>query len=208
MKAINKFLIVFGVFWMILSGAILVPLIMAYIGTEEFSFLFAFSIPFFGIGIIFLVIGFSSIVKKNKYLKKGISYYGKIVAYETDGTVLINHRPLVIVQVRYFDRNGRINTVSVSTGSNTKSGYNLGETVQIAEYNGKIILISDRSQNTRLQGEETLIMTYNAGANSIAQIRPESYTCPHCGANLMIARGQTVKCPYCDSYVTNERKWA
>ncbi|MCR5771765.1 MAG: hypothetical protein K6G87_11130 [Butyrivibrio sp.] len=208
MKAINKFMIIFGIFWMLISVAVLVPLLIAFNGTEDFFGLLALSIPFLAIGIVFLVIGFSSIVKKNKYLKKGTSYYGKIVAYETDGTVMINNRPLVIVQVRYFDRNGRINTVSVSTGSNTKSGYNLGETVQIAEYNGKTILISDRSQNTRLQGEETLIMTYNTGAESITQIRPESYTCPHCGANLMIARGQTVKCPYCDSYVTNERKWA
>ena len=166
------------------------------------------AIPFLAIGTGFMIAGIKPALKRKKFLKEGISYYGKIVSYQPNSSVRINGEPLLYLEIRYFDRYGRISSASVSTGTGSKFGFNLGETVQIAELNGETILISERSQNIRIQGEDTLIMSYNSRAQNIDQLRPESYVCPHCGANLMIVRGRTVKCPYCDSFVTNTRQYA
>lgn len=206
---LDKFLVIFGLFFLIIPLSICVPMI-ALFQDEPMTALMSGGIlvPFVTIGIGCVIAGIKPALKRKKFLKEGISYYGKIVSYQTDPSVHINGSPLLYLEVRYFDRYGRISNVSVSTGSGSKAGFNLGETVQIAELNGESILISDRSQNIRIQGEDTLIMTYNSGAQSIDQLRPESYFCPHCGANLMIVRGQTVKCPYCDSFVTNTRQYA
>lgn len=207
-KSLEKFFILFGTFWLFVSISVGFPLIAESAYSEEGILSILFMIPFYAIGIGCLAIGLKGGIKRKKFLKKGISYYGKIVSYESNPNIHINGNALQYIEVRYFDRYGRINNACVSTGSDSKRGFNLGETVQICEYNGEVILISERSQNIKIQGEETLIMTYNTGAQSITQIRPESYTCPHCGANLMIIRGQTVKCPYCDSFVTNNRQFA
>ena len=207
-KSLEKFFILFGTFWLLICCTVSVPFLAGFGDSDESLPIILFMIPFSAIGIIFLAIGLKSIFKRKKFLKEGISYYGKIVSFQSNSSVRINGSPLQYLEVRYFDRYGRINTASVSTGSGSNRGFNLGETVQICEYNGETVLISNRSQNIKIQGEETLIMTYNTGAQSITQIRPESYTCPHCGANLMIIRVQTVKCPYCDSFVTNNRQFA
>ena len=205
-KFLEKFFLLFGIAWLLICFTVGVP--MLALDTDEALPTLLFMIPFSAIGIGFLVYPLKARAKRKKFLKEGISYYGKIVSYQENSTIMLNGRPIQYLEVRYYDRYGRINNTSVSTGSNSNAGFSLGETVQICEYNGETILVSDRSVNTKIQGEENLIMTYNAGAQSIAQIRPESYYCPHCGANLMIPRGQTVKCPYCDSFVTNTRQFA
>ncbi len=205
----DKFMFVFGFFFLVIPLSVCIPLI-ALFQEDPMTVLFGcgIAIPFLVIGSGFMIAGIKPALKRKKFLKEGISYYGKIVSYQPNSSIRINGEPLLHLEVRYFDRYGRISSASVSTGTGSKIGFNLGETVQIAELNGEVILISEKSQNIRIQGEDTLIMTYNSGAQSIDQLRPESYFCPHCGANLMIVRGQTVKCPYCDSFVTNTRQYA
>ena len=205
-NSISKFLIAFGTFWLIICATASVPLIISS-EAQEITEIALFLIPFSLIGIAFLYIGLNQVQKRKKILANGTHYYGKIVAFNTDSSVRINEKPLLYLEVRYFDKNNTICNVSVSTDSGVAKGYNLGETVHICDYNGKIILAEYRSVNTTIPGEEQLILSYNSRAKSIDQLRPESYYCPHCGANLMIVRGQTVKCPYCDSFVTNTRQF-
>lgn len=205
----RKFMLWFGIAWLSFSILFFIPFVFGFAADPEALIaIIPMACIFIGLGGVFVWIGISHDIKKKKYLKNGISYYAKIVAFEENHNIMINGRPIVYVEVRYYDRSGKIESAMLSTGSGSRSGFNLGETVQIAVYNGKAILVSEKSQNIRLQGEENLIMSYNAGAQNIAQLRPENYYCPHCGANLMISRGQTVKCPYCDSFVTNTRTYA
>ncbi|WP_027203603.1 zinc ribbon domain-containing protein [Butyrivibrio fibrisolvens] len=210
MDYFGKFCLLFGGFWLLISVAVLVPLAITLGGSDPDSMLFIalFMLLFFTIGGVFFGIGLKQLFKRNKILKKGTTYYAKIVAYEEDSRILVNGRPLNNIVVRYYDKCGRMNNATVSPNGSVKGGFPLGGTVEIVEYEGETILKSKKAVNMKIQGEENLMMSYNGGAVSVDQIRPESYYCPHCGANLMIPRGQTVKCPYCDSFVTNTRQFA
>lgn len=203
---IGLFFMGFGGFWIIISSAVFVPLLT--MGSDDPAAVALMGLPFILIGIGFSGAGAYISFQRKMAVKHGIHYYGKIVSYQKSDTVRVNNRPLLYLEVRYYDQNNIIRDVQVSTGSGSARGYNLGETVHICEYKGKFIIAGVRSENRRIPGEENLIMSYNSRATSIDQLRPESYYCPHCGANLMIPRGQTVKCPYCDSFVTNTRQFA
>jgi hypothetical protein len=208
-KGTKKGQLILGIVLAILFGMITLPLFDEYSSSGKdnpAALLFIISLNLFVMlpGIILIIDALAPGAKRKKFLTKGVLYYGKIVSFQQNYNPEKKH-PLWCLEVRYFDRFGRISNASVLPYSGSKSGYNLGETVQISEYNGEFMLISTSSQAIRLPGEERLFMTYHEGAQSINQLRPESYTCPHCGAGLMIVKGHTVKCPYCDSYVTNTR---
>ena len=122
----RKFMLWFGIAWLSFSILFFIPFIFGFAAdSKALMMIIPMACIFIGLGGVLVWIGISHDIKKKKYLKNGISYYAKIVAFEENHNIMINGRPIVYVEVRYYDRSGKIESAMLSTGSGSRSGFEL-----------------------------------------------------------------------------------
>lgn len=154
------------------------------------------------IPIIFIAIGGVTLrmeLKKRKQLKSiadnGRKINGIVSNIKTTSGIIVNDMHPLAISVRYFDTAGKICTASTVVEPMTEfyDQVNIGETLEISELNGRIIILRNL-RNYSFPGSEmlkdTTVSTYNEGATFAA-------SCPNCGAQTMVARGSATVCAYC-----------
>lgn len=194
------------------AGKILIILGAAFAGIGGlvgFIFFFAFQEipgagPFLAIPGFFVILGFCFIAgvfinkaSKDKIIKKGKKYSGKIYGYIRNTAVQVNGTFPSDTKVRYFDDYGIEREAILPTGFTDGSGYPIGMTIDIYELNGKYNFDSKSVRSEVLPREDELMddKPIDPGAVKMVAVR-----CPSCGSSFNATSGYSNRCPYCNSY--------
>lgn len=108
-----------------------------------------------GVGII--VTGIKKILKVVKAKKEGDHYSAKIVAHEPDYSIRVNGQPAIALVIRFKDSQGRLRQEVVKTGSTKWKQFQAGGTVEIAEYDSELFVISKSAEMVNLPGQDELM---------------------------------------------------
>lgn len=108
-----------------------------------------------GIGII--VTGVRKMIKVIKAKKEGELYSAKIVAHEPDYSIRVNGRPAISLVVRFKDSQKRLRQEVIKTGSTKWKQFQVGATVEIAEYDSEVYVISKKAEMVDIPGQDELM---------------------------------------------------
>ena len=103
---------------------------------------FIFCISFCTIGFIFMRKGMIHMKDMNLVKKYGREYYAKIVSYH-DGNIRINHIPVLIITLIYYDNNGIMRTIDIDTQQTSEYKYPLMENLVIKVYNDIGVIVKN-----------------------------------------------------------------
>lgn len=124
----------------------------------------------------------------------GVQHIGKVYGYEFDGKYKKLGKPMVVMDVLYFDYSGKLRMVKIPTdrtkapySQNSNLAFKLFRGVAVIE-GGEIAPRSERELEEMLKGVD------------IYKTHPQTgYHCPACGAIVNMPSNMTARCPYCDN---------
>lgn len=186
-----------------LIGIVFIPISVIYILIGFFApFLMLGAVIFLPLGIFFLRLGIKMERMEQEILEKGKRYRVKIYGHSENYNHLVNDKPTLNVEVRYFDENGNEQNTFYSSGSTDVSDYPIGKSITMSLYKGNCYLHLDSIGDDVLYAEELLMDDKPIGAH----VHLVATQCKNCGASLYEADGFVYKCPYCGSYGNAEYK--
>ena len=162
-----------------------------------------------GIGII--VTGVRKMIKVIKAKKEGEHYSAKIVAHEPDYSIRVNGQPAISLVVRFKDSQKRLRQEIIKTGSTKWKQFQVGATVEIAEYDSEVYVISKKAEMVTIP-EQDEIMAPNAAVISLTGFTASAFPAADpAGANVSasaapgaapavpigMAGAMSVACPGC-----------
>lgn len=151
----------------------------------------------FVIGLINLRISARIRKRHDDIVSNGIIRSGKVFGYE-EGDERGVSKPMVLLQVRYYDKTGQIRQVLVPTDRVVKEQYPLGGNVTIYVWNG-MAAMEDQMALPSAGGESDLMM---AGIDVYGTQPKKGTHCPNCGAVVNVPMHMRTKCPYCGTIVS------
>ena len=132
-----------------------------------------------GIGII--VTGVRKMIKVIKAKKEGEHYSAKIVAHEPDYSIRVNGQPAISLVVRFKDSQKRLRQEVIKTGSTKWRQFQVGATVEIAEYDSELYVISKNAEMVTIP-EQDEIMAPNAAVISLTGFTASAFPAANAGA--------------------------
>jgi len=111
-----------------------------------------------GVGVI--VSGIKKLLKFTKAKKEGEHYSAKIVAHEPDYSIRVNGRPAISLIVRFKDSQKRLRQEVIKTGSTQWRGFQVGGTVEIAEYDSEVYVISKKAEMVTIPEQDEIMDPY------------------------------------------------
>ncbi|MCR4643354.1 MAG: hypothetical protein K5697_15170 [Lachnospiraceae bacterium] len=135
-----------GIFFLVGFGVFLIGLLKPP-GTiiENAGIAMAAGAFFALIGLLVIILGIRRLIKKAQVIKKGKHYPAMIWQYDADYSTMVNGKPLLQLYVRFFDDAGHMRQEILKTGTTSRSKYPLGNTVEVSEYDGEIVLAKKSS---------------------------------------------------------------
>ena len=197
----NKIMFYLGMLFVIIAAFILVVMIGISIATGQVTpaaFGGLFAAIFGGIGGLFAFLGHKGMHGKDGILEEGAAYYGKIFGFDSDYSVLMNGRPMIILVVRYMDQ-GQIRETRLTTGEIDPSLFPRGATVAFKMLNGQAALVPGSVSMMKLEREEDIL---NPDFDPTGAASSAGVDCPNCGANITVPYGMSRICPYCSTKVS------
>ena len=197
----NKIMFYLGMLFVVIGvmvglGALVGALSGGYLEFGLFGL--PFLVIFGGVGGFFAKIGYDGMHAGDDILEQGASYLGKIFDYEPDYQVTMNGEPCITLVVRYF-MNGQIREARVNTGDVNVARYPRGATVAIKLLNGRAAIVPGSITDMTIERENDLM---NPDIDPSGVMSSVGVSCPNCGANIVVPRGMSRFCPYCDSKVS------
>lgn len=137
--------------------------------------------------------------RHEEIMRNGVACTGKVFGYE-EGDERGVSRPMVLLQVRYYDSAGQIRQVLVPTDRVVRERYPVGGNVTIYVWNG-MATMEDQVALPSAGGETDLMM---AGIDVYGTQPKKGTHCPNCGAVVNVPLHMRAKCPYCGNIVSFE----
>ena len=97
------------------------------------------------IGLFVIYLGIAKLIKKRKVIKNGRHYPAMVWQYDADYSAQVNGQPMVLLYVRFFDDAGRMRQEGIKTGTTHRDRFPLGNTVEVSEYEGEIVLAKKKA---------------------------------------------------------------
>ena len=162
-----------------------------------FAFMCFLALFTFVIGVINLRISARIRKRHEEIVGNGICCSGKVFGYE-EGSERVVSKPMILLQVRYYDRSGEIRQVLVPTDRVVKERYPVGGNVTIYVWNG-MATMEDQVAQMSTAGESDLMM---AGVDVYGTQPKKGTHCPNCGAVVNVPLHMRAKCPYCGNIIS------
>ena len=197
----GKIMFYLGMLFVVIGAVIGVGGLVGAVATGEPGAAFfgvMFVVMFCGIGGFFAKMGHASMHASDDVLAQGAAYLGKIFDYESDYQITMNGQPCITLVVRYFV-NGQIREARVNTGEVTPVRYPRGATVAIKVLNDVAAIVPGSVSSMQIERENDLM---NPDFDPSGMASSVGVSCPNCGANIVVPRGMSRFCPYCDSKVS------
>ena len=134
---------------------------------------------------------------------RGVQHIGKVYGYELDGKYKKLGKPMVIIDVIYFDFNGNLRLIKIPTDRTNAALYpKQGSNLAFKLYQGfaiiECIVISPQSER---EFEEMI-----RGVD-IYKTHPQTgFHCPNCSAIVNMPANMTAHCPFCDSWLRVKKR--
>lgn len=130
----------------------------------------------------------------------GVQHIGKVYGYEFDSKYKKLGKPMVVMDVLYFDYSGKLRMIKIPT-DRTKAPYSQNSNLAFKLYGGVAVIeggaIAPRSER---ELEEML-----RGVD-IYKTHPQTgFHCPTCGAIVNMSVNMTARCPFCDNRLRVKR---
>lgn len=127
----------------------------------------------------------------------GVQHIGKIYGYEFDQKYKKSGRPMVVLDVLYFDCDGNLRLIKIPTDSTKVTAYPQGSNLAFKIYRSDAAIEgstitpqSEREFEDMLRGVD------------IYKTHPQTgFHCPSCGAIINMPANMTARCPYCDNWL-------
>lgn len=131
---------------------------------------------------------------------RGVQHIGKVYGYELDGKYKKLGKPMVVMDVLYFDYSGKLRMIKIPT-DRTKAPYSQNSNLAFKIFRGVAVIEGDEiSPQSERELEEML-----KGVD-IYKTHPQTgYHCPACGAIVNMPSNMTARCPYCDNLLRVKR---
>lgn len=125
---------------------------------------------------------------------RGVQHIGKVYGYEFDRKYKKLGRPMAVLDVLYFDFDGKLRMIKIPT-DRTKAPYSQNSNLAFKMFRGVVVIEggeiapqSERELEEMLKGVD------------IYKTHPQTgYHCPACGAIVNMPSNMTARCPYCDN---------
>ena len=171
-----------------------------YENKTYFIFMCVLAVAAFVIGGINLRIGARIRERHTEIMTKGVACTGKVFGYE-EGERKNFSRPMVMLQVRYYDKSGTIRQALVPTDQTERERYPMGGNVTIYVWNALATTADTKAVPSA--GDESELMM---GGIDVYGTQPKRGThCPNCGAVVNVPLHMRAKCPYCGNIIGDDQ---
>ena len=197
--------IVFCLLFMLLSATAVILLLITKDFTVKIIGGFSLGLSLLCFVLMIIYARQSAKLKKIYYWVplKGVQHIGKVYGYELDGKYKKLGKPMVIMDVIYFDFNGNLRLIKIPTDRTNAALYpKQGSNLAFKLYQGFAIIEggviepkSEREFEEMLRGVD------------IYKTHPQTgFHCPNCGAIVNMPSNMTARCPFCDSWLRVKKR--
>lgn len=98
------------------------------------------------VGIFLMIKGFKQMQKVQRASLLGVHYQALVWSYDQDYSEQTNHKPTLMLVLRFIDNQGRLRQELFQTYGSNKSKFPLGGIIEIAELDEELFVIGEKAE--------------------------------------------------------------